>query len=74
MSNPDSNSANTCPEQKQKSQEIIHQLKNINMFSTKSIILISFRPEILALSRSGQELSAKNVRMTFLHKFRKYRL
>ena len=43
------------------------------MFSTKSIVSNSFRPEILALSRSGQELLAKNVRMTFFHEFRKYR-
>ena len=69
MPTPDSNSATICPEQKQNYKEIIPQFKNINMFCTESMISNSFRPELLALGRSGQELLAKNVLMTILHKF-----
>ena len=67
MPNPDS--LLLFAQSKRKNIKIIHQFKNINMFSTKSITSNSFGPEILALSRSGQELLAKIVRMTFLHEF-----
>ena len=69
MSIPDSNSPTIYPEQKQNYKEKINQLKIINTFSTKSMASNSFRAEIIALNRSGQELLVKNVRLTFFSKF-----